>query len=95
MNTFKILGIDESFENRRKIYQLLLFFKLIKRMNQITQRQLYKFLDKIGSSKEDLKKVKATDNITHFKPIRGVEIIKWIQSESIRLYIILQFQASL
>ena len=81
MNAFKILGIDESVKNRKKIYQLLLFFKLIKRRNPITQRQLYRFLDKIGSSKKALEIVKVTDNITHFKPIKGVEIIKWIQHD--------------
>ena len=56
MNVFKILGIDESFKNRKKIYQLLLLFKLIKRSNPITQLQLNRFLNKIGSSKAPLEK---------------------------------------
>lgn len=81
MDIFKILGIDESVKNRKKIYQLLLFFELIKRRNPIAQRQLYRFLDKIGSSRKTLEIAKVTDNITHFKPIKGVEIIEWIQHD--------------
>ena len=81
MNAFKILGIDESFKNRKKIYQLLLLFKLIKRSNPVTQLQLNRFLNKIGSSKATLEIAKIKHNITHFKPIKGVEIIKWIQHD--------------
>jgi hypothetical protein len=67
---------------RKKIYQLLLFFKLIKRRNPVTQRQLYRFLKQIGTTKKALEIVKTTDKIIHFKPVKGVEIIKWIQSNS-------------
>jgi hypothetical protein len=82
MESFKILGIDESFKNRKKIYQLLLFFKLFKRRNPITQRKLYRFLEQIGTSEKALEVVKTTEKITHFKPVKGVEIIKWIQDDS-------------
>ncbi len=79
----KILGIDKSIQKRKKLYQLLISFEVFKRRNPITQRQLYQFLKQIRTSGKSLEIVKVTDKITHFKLVKGVKIIKWIQSGSI------------
>ena len=76
MKVFNILGINESVKSRKKIYQLLLFFKLIKKRNPVTQRQLYRFLQQIVTSTKVLEEVKVIDKRVHFKPIKGVVITK-------------------
>ena len=76
----KILGIDKKVEKRKSLYNLLVFFEVYKRRPLLTEKQLARFLEQIGSSINGLEKVgetKLLDNIpeTSFKPIKGVEII--------------------
>ena len=83
----KILGTDKKVEKRKSFYKLLVFFEVYKRRPLLTEKQLARFLEQIGSSINGLEKVgetKLLDNIpeTSFKPIKGVEIIGLSQYES-------------
>jgi len=81
MYILKVLGSDEIVERRKNLYQLLIFFEEYKTSNPLTHRQLGNFLKHIGKSIDNLEKAKVTTKVTHFRPIKGVEIIKWIQND--------------
>lgn len=81
MHILKVLGSDKKVERRKNLYQLLIFFELFKTSNPLTRRQLGNFLKQTGKSIHNLEEAKVTTNVTHFIPIKGIEIIKWIQSD--------------
>lgn len=75
----KILGSDERVRRRKNLYRLLIFFEIFKTSNPVTRRQLYRFLKQIGMPINSLEVAKDTPQITHFRRLKGVEIIRWIQ----------------
>jgi hypothetical protein len=83
--SLEILGVDDKIQKRKTLYQLLIFFEIFKRTSLITQRQLEGFLRKIGSSLNSLEAIKTSHTsyprITVFEPIKGVEIVRYIQSD--------------
>jgi hypothetical protein len=82
----KIIGTDKQTEKRRSLYQLLIFFEEFVKRELITERQLNRFLRQIGASINDLQKIKVSDagfpKITHFKSIKGVGIVRWVDRRS-------------
>jgi DNA-binding PadR family transcriptional regulator len=82
MYILKILGSNETAERRKNLYQLLIFFEVFKRNSPLTRRQLSNFLKRIGKPIDHLEEAKVTTTVTHYRPIKGVEIIKWIQNNS-------------
>jgi hypothetical protein len=82
MYPLKILGSNETVERHKNLYQLLIFFEVFKTSSPLTRRQLGNFLKRIGKSIDNLDEAKVTAKVTHYKPIKGVEIIKWIQNNS-------------
>jgi DNA-binding PadR family transcriptional regulator len=82
MYVLKILGSDETIERRKNLYQLLIFFEVFKTNSPLTHRQLGNFLKRIGKSMDHVEEAKVTKEVTHFRPIKGVQIIKWIQNNS-------------
>jgi hypothetical protein len=82
----KILGIDEKVQKRKSLYQLLIFFEAFKRRDLLSERQLDRFLRQIGVSQKNLEEIKTSNTgiprNTVFKPIKGIEIVKLIQSDS-------------
>jgi len=82
----KILGTDKAVEKRKNLYQILLSFQEFKKTHQRTERQLGRFLRQIGYSRTDLKEIRTSNGgfprSTIYEPIRGVKIVKWIQSDS-------------
>jgi hypothetical protein len=82
MYALKILGSNETVERRKNLYQLLIFFEVFKTSSPLTCRQLGNFLKRIGKSIDNLDEAKVTAKVTHYRPIKGVEIIKWIQNNS-------------
>ncbi|MGH9985348.1 MAG: hypothetical protein ACRD8W_15515, partial [Nitrososphaeraceae archaeon] len=82
MFALRILGSNETVERRKNLYQLLIFFEIFKTNNPLTRRQLGNFLKQIGKPINNLKETKVTTKITHFRPIKGIKIIKWIQNNS-------------
>ena len=93
MYTLKILGSDEIVERRKNLYQLLIFFRAFKRSSSITERQLHTFLRRMGMTNDSLEIAKNSrtslsassgmiKDITHFRPLKGVQITKWDQGVS-------------
>lgn len=82
MYNLKILGSNETVEKRKNLYQLLIFFEVFKISSPLTRRQLGNFLKQIGKSIDNLDEAKVTAKVTHFRPIKCIEIIKWIQNDS-------------
>jgi hypothetical protein len=73
-------------KKRKNLYQLLLSFQEFYKRDLLTERQLGSFLGKIGHSRKDLEEITTSDGgfpkSTIYKPIKGVEIVKWIQNDS-------------
>ena len=93
----RILGIDEETEKRRGLCQLMVFFEIYKRGKLLNQNQLDKFLVQIGVSKTSLKEIEnnglqsstykllsslRNNTVTFFKPLKGVEITRYLQNDS-------------
>jgi hypothetical protein len=53
-HALKILGGSKVVEKQRRLYSLLIFFEIYKRMALLTKRQLAKLLESVGSSLSDL-----------------------------------------
>lgn len=54
----RILGINKKVEERKRLYKLLIFFEVYKRRPLLTEKQLSRFLEQIGSSINGLEKVR-------------------------------------
>jgi hypothetical protein len=83
-DNLNILGIDERVQRRKRLYQLLLFYDQYKRRPLLTEKQLDRFLRKIGFTLKDLEKfsdIQTADNISTvlFKDLKGVGIVRHIQ----------------
>lgn len=76
----KILGPSIEVQRRKKLYSLLIFFEIYKRGSLLTERQLSRVLEAIGSSINDFKKSPELTQAcsipgTFRKSIKGVEIL--------------------
>jgi hypothetical protein len=86
-NQLKILGIDAKVERRKKLYKLMLFYEAYKRRTPLTEKQLHAFLKKIGCAPKKLEQIGKGRSpfhksvITTFKPIKGVEILRFGESK--------------
>src|SRR5438132_7748676 len=86
-NQLKILGIDGEVQKRKTLYKLLLFYESYKRRPLLTDRQLRRFLKKIGYSITRLEKIESRSSpfddtiITTFKPIKDIAILAINQSK--------------
>ena len=80
----KILGTDKAVRKRKNLYQLLLSFQEFKKTDLRTERELGRFLRQIGYSRKDLKEIRTSNwgfpKSTIYEPIKGVKIVKWVQS---------------
>jgi hypothetical protein len=87
----KILGSNEKIKRLKNLYRLLIFFLVFEKRNPMAKRQLYSFLRRMGMTKDSLEIVKNSHtslfansglikDITHFRPLKDVQIIRWDQS---------------
>lgn len=75
----KILGTDVQVQRRKRLYNLLIFFEVYKRMPLLTEKQLSAFLKVIGKSLSDLDKIQEITTPYRipeviYKSIKGVDI---------------------
>lgn len=76
----KILGIDKEVQRRKRLYNLLIFFEVYKRVPLKTEKQLSRFLKVIARSLSDFEKfqeIRTPYNMpeTIYKSIMGVDIL--------------------
>ena len=80
----KILGANKEVERQRRLYNLLIFFEIYKRMPLMTKKQLSKLLESVGSSISDLENLQDVELSVPLpsdipgivsKSIRGVQIL--------------------
>lgn len=79
----KILGASKEVEKQRRLYNLLIFFEIYKRMPLLTKRQLAKLLGSVGSSINDLDSQEVNLSVPLLydipriisKSIRGIQIV--------------------